>query len=77
MFWSQNICIYILHSNSLFNIAQTTLYPTFVVYQTSFLRDSCQEVVWLYLLSRNMEEAHQHIHMDYMFVNALQMESHL
>ena len=66
-----------LDLNILFNIAQTTQYPTFVVYQTSFSRDSRQEVVWLYWLSRNMEEVHQHIHMDYKFVKALQMESRL
>jgi hypothetical protein len=45
-----------IYSNTLLNIAQTTQYCTFVVYQTSFSRDSRQEVVWLYWLSRNMEE---------------------
>ena len=50
----------------LLNIAQTTQYPTYVVYLTSFSRDSHQEIVWLYLLSRNMIEAYQHIYMDYM-----------
>jgi hypothetical protein len=71
------IYAHILHLNSLLNIAQTTQYPTFVVYQTSFSRDSRQEIVWPYLLSRNMEEVYQHIHMDFMFVKALQMESRL
>jgi hypothetical protein len=77
MFSSQNPCAYKLHINSLLTIAQTTQYPTFVVYQTSFSRDFCQEVVWPYLLSRNMEEVYQHIHMDYKFVKALQAESRL
>ena len=49
----------------------------YVVYLTSFSRDSHQEIVWLYLSSRNVEEVYQQIHMDYMFVKVLQMELHL
>ena len=45
---------------------KTTQYRTFVIYLTSFSRDSRQEIVWFYLLLRNMEEAHQQIHMDCM-----------
>jgi hypothetical protein len=67
----------VIYSNSLLSIAQATQYLTFVAYLTSFSRDSRQEIVWLYLLSRNMKEVYQQISMDYMFVKALQMESHL
>ena len=65
-----------VYSKTTLIIAQTTQYCTFVVYLTSFSRDSQQEV-WLYLLSRNMEELYQQIFMDYMFVKAWQMESRL
>ena len=39
---------YILHWNCLLNIAQTTQYCLYIVYLTSFSRNSCQEIVWLY-----------------------------
>ena len=45
-----------------------------VVYLTSFAKDFCQEIVLLYLLSRNIEEVYQQICIDYMFVQNLQME---
>ena len=53
--------------SSLLNIAHNTQYCTFAGYLSSFSRDSRRDIVWLYMLSRNMEEGYQHIYMDYMF----------
>jgi hypothetical protein len=57
----------------LLNIAQTLTVSHICIKLTSFTKDSCQEIVLLYLLSRNMEEVYQQICMDDMFVQNLQM----
>ena len=60
-----------IYSNCSLNTAQTTQYPTSVVYQTSFSSDSCQEIVWYYYSSRNMQDVYQQIYMDYMLCEGL------
>ena len=52
-----------IYLNTTLNIAQNTQYRTFAVHLTSFSSDSRQEIVWLYLLSRNMKEVYQHLYL--------------
>ena len=55
---------------------QTTQYHTYEVYLMSFSWDSCQEIEWFCLLSRNLEEVYQHKYPHGLYaVMVLQMES--
>ena len=75
--FSKQIYGYKIHWNFSLNIAQTTQYPTYVVYLTSFSRDSHQEIVLLYFWYQGIwkRSIYIYIHMDHMFVKPLQMES--
>ena len=58
--------VHMLHRKSILNIALTIQYPMYADYLMSFSKDSHQEIVRLYLLSRYMEEMYQHMYMDHM-----------